>query len=603
MRLLKIANLLLLSAYSYAADINFRVICINCNSVSVVVNGQPTQLSRYADLPYFVGPVNTEVGAKYHYSKDGEDEKFEREFKGELKDRTYNDFFGRQETIKQLYQFGFPTNKEWNRSIRKQELFDDSYIPTIYIEDALDFFKTAPQGTTHFKRMTFFLKDSVYYFTNVPAACKNRNEDKFQVRFGLPSDAKNKNPFKRTILKLRASSEDPAFMRQLIYSDILHAIQNPTHESVTARVYCDGTPIGLYIIQEDVTNKSFVRSAFYGDEKTGKIKISTKELGSPLDCATGADFEVGKSNSSFKPLENETNDKIEPLKKAMAAVNVDDASSIKEFSEKWFDLDIFFKALAVEYLAGHWDSYWYYTTNFVMYDDPKESTSSTYKFYFIDQDFDLTFGCGLNDEINRYGKDFPKKSYTEDVNRTWNIGSSDGPNRYAVDKFLSGGLTKGMFEAYLVSIVKHIFNPVAMKAKVDSYAERLRPELEWDYSFKKLYTSSNSKKYDFNIEDFDTGILTGGKRHEWGILDWTEMRAKAVCSEFGFEYDSVPLTPAAAKKIKVKDVEPMKAGGNYEEYAGEKVTKIDPEDIMSSASSIKALTKSLIIIVILYLLI
>jgi hypothetical protein len=238
-----------------------------------------------------------------------------------------------------------------------------------------------------------------------------------------------------------------------------------------------------------------------------------------------------------------------------------------------------------------------------MYDDPKESTSNTFKYYFIDQDFDLTWGCGLSDEINRYGKDFPKKSYTEDVNRTWNIGSSDGPNRYAVDKFLSGGLTKGMFEAYLVSIVKHIFNPVAMKAKIDSYAERLRPELEWDYSFQKLYTSQNSKKYEFNIEDFDTGLLTGGKRHEWGILDWTEMRANAVCSEFGFEYDSVPLTPSAAEKMKVTDIEPIESGGNYEKYTGEKVTKIDPAEAMSHASSFESITKSLVIIVLVYLLI
>jgi hypothetical protein len=561
-------------------------------------------MSKYDDLPYFMGLAEASSSTKYHYIADGKDENFERDFDDSLKDRTYNDFFGRKETIKQLYQFGFPTNKRWNRSIRKQELFDDSYIPTVYIDGGTEFFKNAPNGTSYFTKLTFYLKDNIHYFNNVPVACKNRNEDKFQLRFGLPGDAENKTPTKRSVLKLRASSEDPAFIRQIIYSDILHAIENPTHESVAVRVYTDGIPVGLYVLQEDVTTKSFIRSAFYGDEKTGLISVSSSELGFPLDCATGADFDVGEKLSSFIPLEDGNNSRIEPLRKAMAAVDVNDKSSIENFSKTWFDLDIFFKALAVEYLAGHWDSYWYYTTNFVMYDDPKESTENTFKFYFVDQDFDLTWGCGLSDDINRYGKDFPSKSYTEDVNRTWNIGGSDGPNRYAVDKFLSGGLTKGMFEAYLVSIVKHIFNPVAMKAKVDSYAERLRPELEWDYSFKKLYTSANSKKYNFNIEDFDTGILTGGKRHEWGILDWTEMRAKAVCSEFGFEYDSVPLTPAAAKKVKVKDVEPMKAGGNYEEYAGEKVTKIDPEDIMSSATSIKALTKSLIIIiVILYLLI
>jgi len=503
-----------------------------------------------------------------------------------------------------MYEFGFPSNKKWDRSIGKQELFDDTYIPTIVVDGGLNFFQTAPQGSTNVDRVTFFLKDNVHYFRNVPLACKNRNNDKFQVRFGLPPDNNKKNPFKRSILKLRASSEDPAFMRQLIYSDILHAIGNPTHESVTCRVYTDGVGIGVYVLQEDVTTKSFARSAFYGNPKTGKISISTDDLGSPLDCSTGADFQLDGNYNAFQPLEGKTNDNIAKLIEEMNRVNPADKSDLENFSKNWFDLDIFFKALAVEYLAGHWDSYWYYTTNFMMYDDPRESSSSNIKYYFVDQDFDLTWGCGLSDSINRFGKEFPSHSYKEDVNRKWSVGSNDGPDRYAVDKFLSDGtLTKGMFEAYLVSIVKHIFNPVAMRAKVDAYAERIRPELMWEYSIPKQFSSLNSKKYDFTIEDFDTGLEKGGRRHAWGIMDWTQMRADAVAQEFGFEYDTYPITPADAERIKVKDVTPMEATGNYDEYAGEKVTgPLAPADASSNAFSITAITKSLLLIVIVYLL-
>ncbi|OUM67608.1 hypothetical protein PIROE2DRAFT_4895 [Piromyces sp. E2] len=242
-----------------------------------------------------------------------------------------------------------------------------------------------------------------------------------------------------------------------------------------------------------------------------------------------------------------------------------------------------------------------------MYDDPRESSSSNIKYYFVDQDFDLTWGCGLSDTINRHGKEYPSHSYKEDVNRIWNIGGSDGPNRYAVDKFLSDGtLTKGMFEAYLVSIVKHIFNPVAMRAKVDAYAERIRPELIWEYSNPHQYSSLNSKKYEFNIEDFDTGIEKGGRRHAWGIMDWTQARADAVAKEFGFEYDTYPITPADANEIKVSPVTPMEASGNYEEYAGQKVTgplaPENPETESSDALDLKVISKSLFIIVALYLL-
>ena len=66
-----------------------------------------------------------------------------------------------------------------------------------------------------------------------------------------------------------------------------------------------------------------------------------------MDCSTGADFDVGESVSSFKPLEGGNNSRIEPLREAVAAVDVNDKNSIENFSKTWFDLDIFFKALAV----------------------------------------------------------------------------------------------------------------------------------------------------------------------------------------------------------------------------------------------------------------
>jgi len=81
------------------------------------------------------------------------------------------------------------------------------------------------------------------------------------------------------------------------------------------------------------------------------------------------------------------------------------------------------------------------------------------------------------------------------------------------------------------------------------------------------------------------------------------MRADAVAQEFGFEYDTYPITPADAERIKVKDVTPMEVTGNYDEYAGEKVTgPLAPADASSNAFSITAITKSLLLIVIVYLL-
>jgi len=106
------------------------------------------------------------------------------------------------------------------------------------------------------------LKDSVFSFNKIPSSGKNGDENKFQFKITLPGEG----IYHRNVLKFRPSSYDPVFFRQILYGDIAHAIGNPAHESVTARVYqSDGTGIGLYVLQEDCTTESFIKTAFYGN--------------------------------------------------------------------------------------------------------------------------------------------------------------------------------------------------------------------------------------------------------------------------------------------------------------------------------------------------
>jgi len=396
----------------------------------------------------------------------------------------------------------------------------------------------------------------IFTETNVASKAQNRYQDKFQWRIKLENKI-----HKRKVFKFRANPDDPTFLRQALYGDIVAAAGNPVHNQVIVRVYLsDGTPIGLYLMIEVTSSKSFIKSQFYGNEITGKINVPASGLGFPLDCATGADFIEGSNFNDFKYSVGENNEKIKYLTEAMHSLDVNDEAAVKKFSKEWLDLDTFFKSLAFEYLTGDWDSYWMLTSNFVMYDAPEESTKNTYKYYFIDQDFDLTFGLGLSDKVNLWGDEFPSQSYKTLVDRTWGV-NGEGSNRAAIDIFLRGGVTTQMFENHLIDIVKHIFNPVALGRRIDEYVRRYTDEIRWDYEIERLHIASdpNRERYVWNINDFYENLEDVSKDSvAWGLKQWIKMRAETVAEEFGFEWDAVPLEPVVIKRNATTDVETPK---------------------------------------------
>jgi len=543
-----------LIANAYGRIVHFSLITFG-QEATVTFNGNTLPLQPVDNFSGVRGAsaICPDEEFEYTYTLNGKAEGFTRKLPaGEL--TTHNEFFGRKETVSPLKGMGYPIDKpQWTRSIGKTEVFDDSYIPTVILDDgSRDFFITG-NDTWVLGRFTLVLKDEIFTEENVPTKAQNRYHDKFQWRVKL-----EKKIHKRKVFKFRSNSADPTFFRQSLYADMVAAVGNPVHNQVIVRAYLsDGTPIGLYLMIEVTSSRSFIKTQFYGNEINGKINVPETGLGFPLDCATGADFNKNGNINSFRYSEGENNKKIKYLIEAMNELDVNNESEVKNFSNKWLDLDTFFKALALEYLTGHWDSYWMYTSNFVMYDAPEESTKNTYKYYFIDQDFDLTFGIGLSEKVNTFGDQFPSQSYKTLVDRVWSVEAYDGPNREAIDLFLRGGVTTQMFENHLIDIVKHVFNPVAAGRRINEYVRRYSSEVEWDYGLERLHIGNNPNKtrYVWNINDYYENLEDTPKASTpWGLKQWISMRAKAVASEFNFEWDQVPLDPVE-KIISLKNEE------------------------------------------------
>jgi len=387
----------------------------------------------------------------------------------------------------------------------------------------------------------------------------------------LPYDGNTQTGiYHRNVLKFRPSSNDPVFFRQILYSDIAHAIGNPVHESVAARVYLsDGTPIGLYVLQEDTTEESFIRTAFFGNED-GSIKQYTPSV--IYDCATNADFNYYDENwlGAFK---NNTPDMKIELKEMTRQINILDVTnvdSVTNVDKNWLDLDTLYRALALEYLAGHWDSFWFMTTNFVTYHPYDEAEGpeyalTKYKYYFIDQDFDQTFGVGLKLELDS----IPERPYTDFVNKPptywqelnkFDDGSlNDNGSRVLLNKLLGCDgqatcETKKLFENHLKSIVQHIFNPVAIDAKIQSYRERYDEEMQWDTSIPRIHTGTE-RQFEFTYQTYVDGIERG-INSKYGVRNWVSTITNTVCAQFNIEYDKVALTPETAAKINVEAINP-----------------------------------------------
>lgn len=70
-------------------------------------------------------------------------------------------------------------------------------------------------------------------------------------------------------------------------------------------------------------------------------------------------------------------------------------TTIKNFYEKWFDIDFFLKTYAVNILCGMDDDYWGNANNFYLYFDT--SAKGTQKVYFIPFDYDNTLGCSIHE--------------------------------------------------------------------------------------------------------------------------------------------------------------------------------------------------------------
>jgi len=520
-------------SYVFSREITFKVISFGTKNQIQIVGGKEYNLTPVDnDEILYGGKVSNlpDADVKYYYIVDGKKEPFTRIIP-KNKSTTELEFFGREQTVKKLEEFSYPDN-HWNRATENIPLFDTSYIPTVHIVggDAETFF-TKPKKNKDFimGKVTFYFKDKIMVAKNVKTTCKNKNVPKFQIKMEFKEEV-----YGRNILKFRNSGEDPTNLRQFVYGNMIHALGMPSLRSNMVRVYYNKKPVGFYVLQDEAYSEGFLRTEFYNNDATNKI-------GCAYDGTCGADVDY-PGEETYGPYDLTTCGTKTPLMKlgeALSKLDPKNANQVKEYEKKWFDIDTFHKAMAVEYLTGDWDGYWFATSNYVLYNDPSESAGSTsYKFYFLTQDHDETFGVGLEPPHNNDGMNFTKLSYKTMLRSKWHVGEDDAEHRVLVDKFIGGSpALQGRFENTLKNVVKNIFNPKQFNRVLDSYLERYEAEMDWDYSFERVYkpTDDDGPRL-FTLEEAKKNIEGPIDGVRWGIKDFVQQRAEALKEEFGISW-------------------------------------------------------------------
>lgn len=181
-------------------------------------------------------------------------------------------------------------------------------------------------------------------------------------------------------INLQNAFMDPTLMRDMLSYRILREMGVAAPRSSYARIYINDDYWGLYVVVESV-NKTFLKEHF-GNNDGNLYKAnytSLQYLGTNQD-----DY-----SHDFELKTNETANDWSRLIRFIKTINNTPNGSFKDSLERHFELNSYFKSLAVDVTTNNWDSHFEHGRNFYLYDSPADG-----KFHWIPWDYNLAFAGG-----------------------------------------------------------------------------------------------------------------------------------------------------------------------------------------------------------------
>jgi len=530
---------LLVSSFVANAEVTFKVIAVN-GTPSVKVNSKeyPMTLDNYPIYKVTVPDVSAPV--EYHYILNNGAEIIE-ESQTRTTDlpETLNDFFGRSITLKKLPLL--PKVYETLNTIKKSKLYDDNYVSTVIInadEMAINNMHTNPIDKTIKITGAEVIYVDPYDIKKFPAANISINGQstvkckKLSYKISNLKTADGKELYSRSAIKLRANYHDPSYIRDKLYSDILNTLGVPVTQSKFSRLFINGKEIGLFTLADAVTNKRFIRSVLNNGPKfntTNAIfKADYDERGANygnLDITGDLGVYSYKGEEEVFNNEEKVNNILVPF--------IREISEYPKTQQLNFDIESFFKYMAMEYAAGGVDNFWFRPGNYYLYKDLKKNY-----WYFLDADFHFSFGVGIG--VNGIMDTQPLLDATIENYTSANVGMPN-TKRPLLDNLRTNPANEKFFMDTFKALTQKVFNLNALEKRIDAMADLIREDVYWDLKLEKVSKFNNLLKlkvYNYNENDFESQIKETGptstQPNIFPIKYWIKTRQESIAKQLGF---------------------------------------------------------------------
>ncbi|KAI9484701.1 coth protein-domain-containing protein [Zychaea mexicana] len=412
-------------------------------------------------------------------------------------------------------------------------------------------------------KLTYISNSEIHTITN--AAIDNSGQStkefarqSFEIDFNKFVTDKNLPKqllFGRSVVKLRGEQTDGSFIlrillikiisrREKLVMDMLAAAGAATSMSSWVRVFVNDTPLGLFLMTDDASTH-FIDNVLHGGDWSYANTGPTYK-GNSLDDQHCANLEyLGDDTAAYKKDIYKLKDKGEAkdLKKGnktlplveftrqLAKIDPKQATDAQNRGdlEKLIDPTNLMLHMAINYLVGSWDGFWFQASNFYLNQD-----LATKQWALIAYDFDETLGNGV--ETAGF------------VNVRYEAYTPSSAKRPLVDAILESPYYRNEFETILKTLVKKFFKPSVIKPRLEAWIKMLRQDVGWDRS---LPDTSPGKKVTWTVADMEAGALgisatkgaqVGNSDLSLSIVDWVQQRSELVCKQFGIS-DNDDLLP------------------------------------------------------------
>jgi len=339
-----------------------------------------------------------------------------------------------------------------------------------------------------------------YHFTNATldfSGQGSKNDDKKPFKIDLSKneeDKSNSEIFNRSEFKLRNLRKDGSYIRNKLVEDIAESMGLPITQSTLCRLYINNKSYGLYELS-DMYKKKFVRRFFnvekngdgyvYGSLYKGVSQMTEQDKNIPAYLYP--DFEGAKIEELYESIvsADPTNPHAE-IQNLITWINALPDNASKEEIESKFDVEMFVKNMALEYLICHWDGYLGNGNNFFIYAEPNNG-----KYHLFSYDFDSTLGIYC---IVKEGNiDYYVTEVVDEGDRAYGNQPQRKPLLYT--KILKNPNIAPMFDEIVKETISSVFNIEALGPRIDYFHEFLKQDMYWDID---SYTNGSIQTKAFN---------------------------------------------------------------------------------------------------------